>query len=342
MSTPRPAANTATSGRSRRSRRRKQRASANAAGLLLGYALDTVLGDPRRRHPVAGYRRLTAVLERRTYADDRSAGARHAGLAVGLPVALAVAATLGTRRRPLVRTALVAATTWTVLGGTAARRCAVGVAEALDAGDLEAARDRLPDPNDSTLDHSEVARAAVRSVAEETATAIVAPLVWGALAGLPGLVGYRALHTLAAATDPSNLRYGRFGVAAARADDGANLVPSRFAAALTVAAAPLVDGSPVSAGWAWFRDGSRRGGLNAGQCEATMAGALGVDPVGSIHSRRSWQRRVVGAGRPPSPDDIRRATTLSRAVGLAALALCAGHLVAGGWRGGRRRRPKAS
>jgi adenosylcobinamide-phosphate synthase len=319
--------------RAGRARRRKQRAGANAAGLLLGYALDTALGDPRRLHPVGGYRRLAAGLERRTYADDRTAGARHAGLAVGIPVAVAVAATLATRRRPLLRTALVAATTWTVLGGTSSRRAAVGVADALDAGDLEAARDRLPIAGRSTVDRSELARAAVRSVAEETSTAVVAPLVWGAVAGLPGLIGYRAVHTLADLADRSSVRYGRFGVAAARADDAVNLVPSRFTAALTVAAAPIVGGSPVRAGWAWFRDGSRQPGLNTGQCEAAMAGALRVD---TIHSGRSWERRAFGNGRPPTAEDIRRAATVSRAVGLAALALCVGHVLGGGRRRARR------
>jgi adenosylcobinamide-phosphate synthase len=320
-------------GRARRGRRRRERAGANAAGLLLGYALDAALGDPRRLHPVAGYRHLAAALERRTYADSKSAGARHAGLAVGIPVALAVAATLATRRRPLLRTALVAATTWTVLGGGAARRSALGVAEALDAGDLEAARHRLPTAEPSTVDRSELARAAIGSLAEQTSTSVVAPLSWGAVAGVPGLVGYRAVHTLARMADESNVRYGRFGSAASRADHMANLVPSRFTAALTVAAAPVVDGSPVRAGWTWFRDGSRQPGVNTGQCEAAMTGALGLE---TIHSGRSWERRALGSGRPPTAADVRRAAKVSRTVELAALALCAGHVLAGGWRRARR------
>ena len=73
------------------------------------------------------------------------------------------------------------------------------IAAALEAGDLTAARAALPnlcgrDPG--PLDESELARAVVESVAENTSDAIVAPLVWGALAGLPGLTGYRAVNTL--------------------------------------------------------------------------------------------------------------------------------------------------
>src|SRR2546423_4384674 len=121
------------------------------------------------------------------------------------------------------------------------------VAGALARSDLAAARARLPhlcgrDP--STLDSTELARATVESVAENTSDAVVGPLFWGAVAGLPGLVAYRAVNTLDAMVGHRSPRYERFGAVAARLDDAANLVPARVTAALTVLAAPLVDGSP--------------------------------------------------------------------------------------------------
>lgn len=317
------------------------RAAANAAGLVLGYALDAALGDPRRFHPVAGYGRLAGALERRTYAHDRRAGARYAATAVGVPVALASAAALATHRRPIVRTALVAVTTWAVLGGTSLRREAVAVAGSLDSGDLTSARRRLPtlcgrDP--STLDAYEVARATVESVAENTSDAVVAPLVWGAVAGLPGLVGYRAINTLDAMVGRRDDRYARFGTASARLDDGANLVPSHLTATLIAAAAPLVNGSIGRSVWIWFRDGNRHPSPNAGQCEAAMAGALGVRLGGrNVYSGRVENRPELGDGRRPDGDDIRRAARLSAAVGTAALVLCAGYALARPWR--RRGRP---
>src|SRR5690242_9371641 len=201
-------------------------AAANAAGLLAGALLDAALGDPRRWHPVAGYGLLAAGLERRMYAPTVAAGARYTAVAVGLPVAAAVVASVATRRRPLARAALVAATTWAVLGSTSLRREGTAMARALDGGDLSAARDRLPhlcgrDP--SALDAPELARATVESVAENTSDAGVGALFWGALAGLPGLVGYRAVNTLDAMVGHRSTRYERFGAVAARLDDAANL-----------------------------------------------------------------------------------------------------------------------
>src|SRR5690242_10046822 len=97
-------------------------AAADAAGLVGGVVLDAAFGDPRRLHPVAGFGRAAGVLERRMYAPTRAAGAGYAAVAVGVPVTLAVAAMLATRRRPWLRAGLTAATTWAVLGGRTLRR----------------------------------------------------------------------------------------------------------------------------------------------------------------------------------------------------------------------------
>jgi adenosylcobinamide-phosphate synthase len=313
---------------------------ANAAGMVAGFGLDLLLGDPRRGHPVAGFGRAAGALERRLYAPERAAGVRHTTIAAGVPVALAAAATVATRRRPLARAGLVAVTTWAVLGARSLRREAVAMAAALEEGDLDAARARLPhlcgrDP--STLDEGELARATVESVAENTSDAVVAPLFWGGVAGLPGLVGYRAVNTLDAMVGHRSDRYARFGTAAARLDDAANLVPARLTAALTVAVAPLVAGDRWRSARVWLRDGGRHPSPNAGQCESAMAGALGVRLGGrNVYFGRSEVRPFLGDGPRPTPRDIRRSATLSGAVGLAALALAAAN-AASGHRGTRQR-----
>jgi adenosylcobinamide-phosphate synthase len=310
-------------------------ALANATGLLAGFGLDLLLGDPRRGHPVAGYGRVAAALERRFYAPRRRAGIRFATVAVGGPVVLAMAAQAVTRRRPLVRAGLVAATTWAVLGARSLRAEAVAMAAALEAGDLSAARGLLPHlcgREPSTLDARELARATVESVAENTSDAVVAPLFWGGLAGLPGLVGYRAVNTLDAMVGHRSPRYASFGTAAARLDDVANLLPARLTAALTVVAAPLVAGDRGRAAQTWLRDGGRHPSPNAGQCESAMAGALGVRLGGrNVYSGRVEVRPLLGDGPRPDTSDIRRAAALSAAVGLAALGLAACLAAAGPW-----------
>ncbi|MEU6202414.1 cobalamin biosynthesis protein [Micromonospora musae] len=304
---------------------------ANAAGLVAGYALDRLLGDPRRWHPVAGFGRAAGALEQRLYRPDRRAGAVFTTLAVGVPVLLGVAATSATRRRPIARAALVAAGTWTVLGGRTLRHEAEVMGRALRDGDLPAARQRLShlcgrDP--SALDEPELARATVESVAENTSDAVVAPLLWGAVAGLPGLLGYRAANTLDAMVGHRSPRYARFGTPAARLDDLLNLVPARLTGLLTVAVAPIADGDREQAWRVWRRDRNDHPSPNAGQCEAAMAGALGVRLGGrNVYFGRSEVRPFLGDGPRPEARHLARTARVSGAVGLAALAVAAAYPV---------------
>ncbi|HEX2772260.1 MAG TPA: cobalamin biosynthesis protein [Micromonosporaceae bacterium] len=300
-------------------------AVADAAGLAAGFALDALLGDPRRFHPVAGFGRSAALLERRLYRPHRGAGAAFAATTVGVPVLLGAAAAAVTRRHPLARAAVVAAATWTVLGGRSLRDEAGRMAGALRRGDVPGARDRLGhlcgrDP--AALDEAELARATVESVAENTSDAVVAPLFWGAVAGLPGLLGYRAANTLDAMVGHRSSRYASFGTPAARLDDALNLLPSRLAGLLTIAAAPAVHGRRAAAWRVWRRDRNDHPSPNAGQCEAAMAGALGVRLGGrNVYFGRSEVRPFIGDGPRPEARHIRRAATLSGLVGTAALGL---------------------
>lgn len=294
-------------------------------GVIAGYALDTALGDPRRGHPVALFGRAAGALERRMWADSRPRGAAYAAACVGAAAGLGAIAQVATRRRPLARFATTALATWAVLGGRGLAQEGAAMARLLDAGDLPGARRRLSHlcGRDATkLDTKELARAATESIAENTSDAVVAPVFWGAVAGIPGLLGYRALNTLDAMVGHHSPRFERFGWASARADDLANLLPARLGAVAAVCCAPLVGGRPDRAWRVWRRDGSRHPSPNAGQVEAAFAGALDVRLGGvNTYRGRTENRGTLGDGSPPGPADLRRSVTLSKAVGLAALAV---------------------
>ncbi|MFI1919461.1 cobalamin biosynthesis protein [Nocardia sp. NPDC020380] len=299
-----------------------RKGTARAAGLLLGFALDRVLGDPRRGHPVAGFGSAAQVLERYTYRDSRAAGIVHEVVLVGAAAGLGIGLqrTLGARAAGEVL--VTAAATWTVLGGTTLAKTGHAMADRLEGEDLEAARALLPslcgrDPR--ALDADGLARAALESIAENTSDATVAPLFWGAIAGVPGLLAYRAINTLDAMVGYRNERYENFGWAAARTDDVANLGPARFSGILTTALAPVVGGRPAAAWRAWRRDAAQHPSPNAGVAEASMAGALGVTLGGRTQYRHVVEMRpTLGDGPVPRIPDLRRAVRLSEAVQLAA------------------------
>lgn len=297
--------------------------SARAAGLLLGFAADRLLGDPQRFHPVAGFGTLAASLERRSYADSRARGALHAAVLVGGAVALGVGAE---RAVPagVARTLLTAAATWTVLGGRSLEREASAVHGLLAADDLPAARRRLAGlvgRDTSALDASEISRAVIESVAENTSDAVVAPLVWGAVAGVPGLLGYRAVNTLDAMVGHRNARYRRFGWASARADDLANLPGARLSGLLTMAAVPTRAGHA----WrSWRRDAAAHPSPNAGVVEAAFAGVLDLHLGGTNrYGDRVEHRAVLGDGPAARPDRIPAATRVAARVGWGAALVAA-------------------
>jgi adenosylcobinamide-phosphate synthase len=321
-----------------------------AVGLAAGVALDALLGDPRRGHPVAAFGRAAGALEACDYADSRLRGAVHAAacvLAVAVPAAVLHRSTRG---RPPSEAAAAALAVWAVTGARSLHHEAERAMAALAGHDLPAARRVLPslcgrDP--AGLDASEITRAVIESVAENTSDAVVAPLLWGAVAGLPGLAAYRAINTLDAMVGHRSPRYLRFGWASARLDDAANWIPARVTAALTIACAPVARTriiplpgtsaqSPPAGGHlvarpvcgsasalrAVLRDGPRHPSPNAGRCEAVFAGALGIRLGGTnVYGGVAEVRPGLGEGSAPEPGDIRRAVRLSRAVTVAATGL---------------------
>lgn len=298
-----------------------------AIGLLTGYLADRALGDPRRGHPVAGFGAAAAGLETLTYRDSRGAGVLHVAVLLGALAAGGAAAESAAGRRPAGAAAALAAATWVALGGRSLARTGTQLADLLDAGDLDAARGLLPslcgrDP--ATLDADGLARAALESVAENTSDAVVAPLFWGGLLGVPGLLGYRAVNTLDAMVGHRNARYERFGWAAARLDDVANWVPARVAAGVTMVAG--ASRARADAAWrAIRRDAPRHPSPNGGVVEAAFAGVLGRSLGGTnVYGGRAEDRGVLGDGPQATASDIGAAARLSQRVSLGALVVAVG------------------
>ena len=126
-----------------------------------------------------------------------------------------------------------------------------------------------------TLDESGIAKAALESLAENTADGITAPVFWFAVAGLPGIVIYKAINTADSMIGHKSEKYLNFGWAAAKLDDLVNLPASRLTGLMFAAAAlfksKMRAQSALNTMW---RDAGKHQSPNAGWPEAAMAGAL--------------------------------------------------------------------
>jgi adenosylcobinamide-phosphate synthase len=299
----------------------------NGAAIATGYAADLALGDPRRWHPVAGFGQLAAALERRTYAPTRSAGAVHVVLLVGGAAGLAELVTRAARKAGLGGGTVLAVAVWASLGGRSLVSEARRVASLAERGEVEQGRravTALVGRDPESLDADGLCRAAVESVSENTADAVVSTLLWAAVGGAPAVAAYRAANTLDAMIGNRSERYVEFGWAAARLDDVLSWPGARLTALLAAVLAPLAGGSPQAAWRASRRDGAAHPSPNAGRVEAAFAGALGLQLGGTLAYRgRVEHRPLLGSGRPPTARDVRRATWLSLGVGTATALLCA-------------------
>ncbi len=216
---------------------------------------------------------------------------------------------------------------WGGLGGGGLAGGAGLVAGVVERGHLCRARERLPrlvgrDP--SGMGSDELCRAAIESVAENTADAVVGPLLWGAVGGPGTVAAYRAANTLDAMVGHRSPRHERFGWAAAHLDDLLGWPGARLGALLAVVLAPLVGGDRRRAWVTLRRDGGAHPSPNAGRLEAAFAGALDVRLGGTNrYPSHTEQRPTLGDGDPPTPADVHRATRLSSAIGAASAALAA-------------------
>ena len=176
------------------------------------------------------------------------------------------------------------------------------------------------------LDAAGIARAAIESLAENFSDAIVAPVIWMVIGGLPGAVLYKAINTADSMIGHRTPRHAAFGWAAARLDDLVNLPASRLSALLLVAAAALSNGTAAGAAWrAVRRDAPHHRSPNAGYPEAAMAGALGLSLAGPrAYAGVRVDDAMMGDGRRnANAADIRRALALYRTADAILIALLA-------------------
>jgi adenosylcobinamide-phosphate synthase len=307
--------------------------------LCFGYpaALHRAIG-----HPVTWIGHLIAWLDRVLNRASASPAARRAaGIAAVLIVlaivgAIAVLLQSALLRLPfgILAASLVAST---LIAQRSLHRHVADVAAALTTGGVVAGRRavaHIVGRDTEMLDAAGVARAAIESLAENFSDAVVAPVFWMAIGGLPGAALYKAINTADSMIGHRTERHQAFGWAAARLDDLVNLPASRLSALLLIAAAAVTKNTSPGAAWRTMqRDAARHRSPNAGYPEAAIAGALGLSLAGPrFYGGAPVEDAFMGDGRREADaTDIRRALALYRtadaillvALGLLALALIA-------------------
>ena len=278
---------------------------------MAAVALDWLVGEPRRFHPLVGFGRLAQACEYRCRSPGNSSPRLQrwwgvVALTLLIVPFVAVIALLSAVPKFGLFVDILAL--YFALGHRSLHDHARPVARALRANDEPEARRRVSlmvSRDSAALD---IENAATESVLENGNDGVFGALFWFAVAGGAGAVLYRLANTLDAMWGYRNERYLYFGWAAARFDDALNYIPARLTA-LTYA----VLGRTRLALHCWRAQAPAWDSPNAGPVMAAGAGALGVSLGGRACYQGEWHGRPpLGAGRKPTADDIERALKLVR------------------------------
>ena len=285
-------------------------------------------------HPVTWIGRLIDALDRLLNRETIGARARRAAGIVAVLILIVVVGAVGlVVERELLHLPfgllVIGLLASTLIAQRSLHRHVADVAVALEKRGTEAGRtavSHIVGRDTEALDAAGVARAAIESLAENFSDAVVAPIMWMAIAGLPGAALYKAINTADSMIGHRTRRYDAFGWAAARLDDLVNLPGSRLSALLLIAAAGLSKNASANGAWrAVRRDAARHRSPNAGYPEAAMAGALGLSLAGPrVYGGVRVDDATMGDGRGDADAaDIVRALALYRRADAILLALLA-------------------
>ena len=264
---------------------------------LGGFLMDLLLGDPDLLtpiHPVVLMGHVITALEKRlrawfpkTEKGERAAGAV---LAFLLPVATLLLSTalLILLQKVWMPLAFLVEVIWCwqALAIRNLRDEAMRVHHALTKESLSEARTavgRIVGRDTAVLDADGVRRATVETVAENFSDGVVAPLFYMMLGGAPLALCYKSINTMDSMVGYKNEKYLHFGHAAAKLDDMANYIPARLAALFLIAATRLCGENAGEARRIWRRDRRKHASPNSAQCEAAVAGALGIRLCGPAY-----------------------------------------------------------
>ena len=280
--------------------------------MAAGVALDWMLGEPRRWHPLVGFGRLAQAIER---VLNRGRFRAFRGMAAWALAVLpltglsAWAAVSLSSAQALAGLAFHVVLLYFSIGLRSLRDHMLPIAHALEQGELAQAREltsRIVSRDTRQSGEPELAKAAVESLLENGNDAVFGTLFWFAVAGGPGAVLFRLSNTLDAMWGYRNEQFHAFGWMAARTDDVLNWIPARLTA-LSYA----VLGETRCAWHCWRTQAAAWSSPNAGPVMSAGAGALCLALGGAAeYDGTVEQRPLLGAGRPAAASDIPRAWAL--------------------------------
>ena len=283
--------------------------------LVLGFALDQLLGDPEALpHPVVGFGKVISLFEKRLNKGRfQLANGAIMTLLLIFSTYFLCWKTIGILNgiHPLAGVFCTLILIFYCLSAKTLRKEVELVFKQLDIS-LENGRkqlSRIVGRDTNSLNPQQIRTAALETLSENLSDGVIAPLFWFALLGVPGMLAYKMINTLDSMIGYKSERYLHFGKFAARLDDLANYIPARLTAFIML----LVANNLSKIGFV-TQQGKNHSSPNSGYPEAALAGILNCRFGGPNHYfGKLVQKPFIGTNeRKLSAEDMKKALKINR------------------------------
>ena len=280
--------------------------------LFIALLLDTLLGEPKKAHPLVLFGRLASQIEKRLILPREASNINqklrgtYALLLATIPITLTI---FYITRSPMLNAYLSPLILYLCIAPKSLLQHTCAVLTPLQSGNLAQARlaiAKIVSRETQQMDAQAIRKATIETTLENGADAIFAPIFWFAIAGPTGAVLYRLSNTLDAMWGYKNQRYYHFGYSAARLDDVLNWLPARL-----TALSYLILGRSQTAWYCWQKQSPACDSPNAGVVMSAGAGSLDIQLGGTaVYHGQVKRKPILGTERPPRNRDIQRANLL--------------------------------
>ena len=273
--------------------------------MILGYIMDLVFGDPYWfPHPVRFIGKLISKTEKfiRKHAKSE-ASLKYWGILMWLVpvVTTAVVTALIVKIASFnkyVEIFVSAFIIYTTLSTKCLKDEATKIYNVLETGDIKKSRVQLSyivGRDTTNLSQSEIIRATVETVAENTVDGTISPMFYGFLFGPVGAMTYKAINTLDSMVGYKNDKYLNLGCVSAKLDDVANFIPARLTAIFMPLGAFLCGMNGLNSFKIAIRDRKNHKSPNCAFAEGAAAGAIGVQLGGTnIYFGKEVYKPTIG------------------------------------------------
>ena len=278
---------------------------ANILIMILGYIMDLVFGDPYWfPHPVRFIGKLISKTEKfiRKHAKSEKS-LKYWGILMWLVpvVTTALVTTLIVKIASFnkyVEIFVSAFIIYTTLSTKCLKDEATKIYNVLETGDIKKSRVQLSyivGRDTTNLSQSEIIRATVETVAENTVDGTISPMFYGFLFGPVGAMTYKAINTLDSMVGYKNDKYLNLGCVSAKLDDVANFIPARLTAIFMPLGAFLCGMNGANSFKIAIRDRKNHKSPNCAFAEGAAAGAIGVQLGGTnIYFGKEVYKPTIG------------------------------------------------